>query len=72
LQTNPAARHHQPFLKQNEQSNKAWQQLMKELTGVDLHTCPKCGNGTLVRIRLDFLTYLKPLIETPVAILDSS
>jgi hypothetical protein len=72
LQTNPEDRHHQPSLKQNEQSNKAWQELIKELTGLDLHTCPKCGKGTLVRIRLDFLTYLKPLIEAPVAILDSS
>jgi hypothetical protein len=43
LQTNPTATHHQSVLKQNEQSNKAWQQLMKEL-----------------------------IIETPVAILDSS
>jgi hypothetical protein len=72
LQIKPEDPHHQSFLKQSEQSNKAWHQLMKELTGVDLHTCPKCGKGTLVRIRFDFLTYLKPLIEGPVAILDSS
>jgi len=72
LQTNPEARHHQPFLKQNEQSNKPWQQLMKELTGLDLHTCPKCGKGKLVRIRLSSLTFLSLRIQTPVAILDSS
>jgi hypothetical protein len=72
LQITPADGHHQPFLKQDAQSNKPWHQLMKELTGVDLHTCPKCGKGTLLRISLSSLTYLSLLIETPVAILDSS
>jgi hypothetical protein len=72
LQVKPEDGHHQPFLKQDPQSNKPWHQLMKELTGVDLHTCPKCGKGTLLRIRLSSVTHPSLLIQTPVAILDSS
>ncbi len=70
LENNPEHRHHQPSL--NQDPKKPWHQLMKELTGVDLHTCPKCGKGTLLRISLSSLTYSSLLIETPVAILDSS
>jgi hypothetical protein len=72
LQMNPQASHYQPLLKHHASSKKPWQQLMKELTGIDLHICPKCGKGTLLRINLNSLTYLSLSIEGPVPILDSS
>jgi hypothetical protein len=68
----PETPHHQPLLKHHALSKKPWQQLMKELTGVDLLTCPKCGKATLLRISLHSLSYLTLSIQGPVPILDSS
>jgi hypothetical protein len=31
---------------------KTWQEMLQALTGLDLTTCPQCGQGWLVRCRL--------------------
>ena len=31
---------------------KTWQEMLQALTGVDLTTCPNCGQGKLIRRRL--------------------
>ena len=31
---------------------KTWQEMLKALTGLDLSTCPQCGQGRLIRCRL--------------------
>jgi hypothetical protein len=72
LQMDPESPHYQPLPKHHVLSNKPWQQLMKELTGVDPHICPKCGKATLLRISLNPLTCLSLSIEGPVPVLDSS
>lgn len=72
LNANPQAGQLKPSLKYNAQTKTAWQELMQQLTGVDLLTCPRCGKGTLIRFPLDWLSYLRGLVAAPVQILDSS
>lgn len=72
LKMDPETPHLQPLLKHHALSKKPWQHLMKELTGIDLQICPKCGKGTLLKISLHSLSYLTLSIEGPVPILDSS
>ena len=31
---------------------KTWQEMLQALTGLDLTTCPNCGQGRLIRYRL--------------------
>jgi hypothetical protein len=31
---------------------KTWQEMLQALTGIDLTTCPNCGQGRLIRYRL--------------------
>jgi hypothetical protein len=31
---------------------KTWQEMLRALTGLDLTTCPQCGQGRLIRCRL--------------------
>jgi hypothetical protein len=31
---------------------KTWQEMLQALTGIDLTTCPNCGQGRLIRRRL--------------------
>ena len=31
---------------------KTWQEMLQALTGIDLTTCPNCGQGKLIRRRL--------------------
>ena len=31
---------------------KTWQEMLQALTGLDLTTCPQCGQGRLIRCRL--------------------
>jgi hypothetical protein len=32
--------------------NKTWQEMLQALTGMDLTTCPQCGKGRLIRVKL--------------------
>ena len=32
--------------------SKTWQQMMEDLTGINLTLCPRCGKGRLVRFKL--------------------
>lgn len=32
--------------------NKSWQEILQALTGLDLTTCPQCGQGKLIRFQL--------------------
>jgi len=48
-----------PYLKEPEDQKldtsrdpKTWQKRLKALTGIDLTTCPNCGQGRLIRYRL--------------------
>jgi len=48
-----------PYLKEPEDQKldtsrdpKTWQKRLKALTGIDLTTCPNCGQGRLLRYRL--------------------
>jgi hypothetical protein len=52
-----------------ENPAKTWRDTMLELTGIDLITCPKCGEGKLVRFRL---TGYGDDLYFPPAIWDSS
>ena len=36
----------------NPSETKTWQEMLQALTGVDLTTCPNCGQGRLIRYRL--------------------
>ena len=29
---------------------KTWQEMMRDLTGVDVTVCPQCGQGRLIRV----------------------
>jgi len=31
---------------------KTWQEMLRELTGIDLTTCPNCGKGRIIRFKL--------------------
>ncbi len=33
-------------------TTKTWQEMIRDLTGIDLTTCPQCGKGRLIRFRL--------------------
>jgi hypothetical protein len=50
----------------------AWQDLMYNLTGIDLKTCPRCRKGTLVRRPLTLFPAIEILISTTPILLDSS
>jgi hypothetical protein len=42
---------------------KTWQEMLKALTGLDLTTCPQCGKGRLIRLKLmDRIAALSPAI----------
>jgi len=42
---------------------KTWQEMLQALTGMDLTTCPNCGQGKLIRCRLiGSETYSAPAI----------
>jgi hypothetical protein len=48
-----------PHHKESEDQNldtpsetKTWQEMLQALTGIDLTTCPNCGQGRLIRYRL--------------------
>jgi hypothetical protein len=32
--------------------SKTWQEMMQDLTGINLTLCPQCGKGRLVRFKL--------------------
>jgi hypothetical protein len=42
--------------------NKTWQELLQALTGKDLTTCPQCGKGRLIRVKLMDRIALSPAI----------
>jgi len=33
-------------------TTKTWQEMIHDLTGIDLTTCPQCGKGRLIRFKL--------------------
>jgi hypothetical protein len=72
MQMHSTGGHNHLMAKENGQSHHNWQELMKEVTGIDLAVCPQCGKGTLLRVRLSFAHYISLLIDTPITILDSS
>jgi hypothetical protein len=47
--------------------SKTWQEMMEDLTGINLTLCPQCGKGRLVRCKLTDAYRISPL-----TILDSS
>jgi hypothetical protein len=52
LQKPPAHKENKGQELDTPSKTKTWQEMLKELTGVDLTTCPNCGQGKLIRRRL--------------------
>ena len=75
LQMEPTNENHSANGKPQEKketSSPTWQDLLLQLTGWDLRTCPHCKKGFLIRKPLSIAFTTSPLPSTQKAYLDSS